>query len=91
MPLFGKGKGKSEGTGKGKGVVHHHRRLASLETLSTPSEIAAEAEVIFSVSSDRMFENKIASLSAACVAVVSRSLLKETYKHTNIHQMACQD
>lgn len=49
MPLFGKGKGKSEGTGKGKGVVHHHRRLASLETLSTPSEIAAEAEVIFSV------------------------------------------
>ena len=92
MPLFGKGKGKSEGTGKGKGVVRHHRRLASLETLSTPSEIAAEAEVIFSVFSDWILVNLIASFQLpVSPAVVSRSLLKETYKHTNIHQMACQD
>eukprot|EP00729_Bicosta_minor_P026408 gene26408-20416_t len=40
--LTGKGKvGKDKDTGKGKGKAH--RRLASLETLSTPSDIVAEA------------------------------------------------
>ena len=39
--LTGKGKvGKDKDTGKGKGKAH--RRLASLETLSTPSDIVAE-------------------------------------------------